>query len=196
MQLTNDMKEVLVAGATGYRGRHVVAVLRHRGYRVRALARPGREVPDAHTVVHAEVTDPESLRGACDGVDAVFSALGITRQKDRGITFRDIELDANAALLRESLRAGVGTFGTIAVLDAERFAGVAMVDAKEQFVRKLLAESPRPRVVRSTGFFSDMGELLAAARHGVVPVIGDGRTPHQPRRRRRCRRDGGQRPGG
>jgi uncharacterized protein YbjT (DUF2867 family) len=68
------VKRVLVVGATGRVGREVVRELCAAGAFVRALARN----PDACSflpqveVVRGDLTVPESLEGALDGVDAVF----------------------------------------------------------------------------------------------------------------------------
>ena len=83
------MKKVLVAGATGYLGRNVVKTLKDKGFWVRALGRdkarldPIEEFADELFI--GEVTDPGSLDGLCDGIDIVFSLVGITWQKD-GLT--------------------------------------------------------------------------------------------------------------
>ncbi len=92
------MQKVLVAGATGYLGQFVVKALKASGYRVRALGRsaaklaPVEEYADELCV--GEVTDPGSLTGLCDGVDIVFSSVGITRQQD-GLTYNDVDYQAN-----------------------------------------------------------------------------------------------------
>jgi uncharacterized protein YbjT (DUF2867 family) len=71
------MKKVLVAGATGYLGRFVVKAFKAKGCWVRALGRseaklaPIKELADELFI--GEVTDPGSLDGLCDGIDAVFS---------------------------------------------------------------------------------------------------------------------------
>lgn len=69
------MGVVLVAGATGYLGRHAVAAFRARGHCVRALVRQeGRSGTD-ETVV-AGATSEAALDGVCHGTDWVLSALG------------------------------------------------------------------------------------------------------------------------
>ena len=70
---------VLIAGATGYLGRHVLAAAGQRGYATIALARDARRLADigpapTHVIV-AEVTRSEQLQGCCDGVNVVFSSL-------------------------------------------------------------------------------------------------------------------------
>jgi uncharacterized protein YbjT (DUF2867 family) len=98
------MKRILVAGATGYLGGFV-----ERGHLVRAQARsPGKLDPIRESldeIVEAEVTRPETLNTVCDGMDAVFSSIGITRQRD-GLTFMDVDYQANRNLLDAALKAG------------------------------------------------------------------------------------------
>jgi uncharacterized protein YbjT (DUF2867 family) len=69
-----DRKQILVIGATGNIGRHVVAGLHARGAAVRALTRFPMlaGLPDGVEVVAGDLTRPDSLRDAPAGVDAVF----------------------------------------------------------------------------------------------------------------------------
>jgi len=91
------MNRVFVAGATGYLGRFVVRELRNQGYFVRALVRDlkrlARMSDFADEIYLGEVTRPETLRGICDGMGAVISSLGISRQKD-GLTHEDVDSGA------------------------------------------------------------------------------------------------------
>ena len=70
---------VLVVGATGSIGRLVVEEAIRQGHAVRALARnPGQASqlrPEAQVVI-GDVTRPETLFDAVDGVDAVVFTLG------------------------------------------------------------------------------------------------------------------------
>ncbi|GIG94946.1 hypothetical protein Pma05_15190 [Plantactinospora mayteni] len=65
---------MLVIGATGHVGRHVVTGLLAAGADVRALVRdPDRaDLPDGVTLVRGDLTDPGALAGAATGVDGVF----------------------------------------------------------------------------------------------------------------------------
>lgn len=173
-------KRVLVVGATGYLGRRLVRALAGRGAYVRALVRPGTRLEEAHECFEARATEAATLRGVCDGMDWVFSSLGITRQRDRGVTYEDVDYGANVALLEEAERAKVERYGVIAVVDPERFRGNPMVDAKVRFVRKLRDSRVSGRVVAATGFFNDMKELFEMARKGTVFLFGNGRTRINP----------------
>ena len=70
---------VLVVGATGSIGRFVVDEAIRQGHAVRALVRnPGkaRQLPPEAQVVIGDVTRPDTLSEAVDGVDAVVFTLG------------------------------------------------------------------------------------------------------------------------
>ena len=76
---------ILVTGATGFVGRRIVARLVERGEEVRRLVRPGPNsqssgLPAVHFVT-GDVTDPDSLKAACDGVDMVVHTVAIIREK-------------------------------------------------------------------------------------------------------------------
>lgn len=65
---------ILVTGATGNVGRHVVSLLSGAGATVRALARnpDTADLPDGVEVVRGDLTEPDTLDAALDGVDSVF----------------------------------------------------------------------------------------------------------------------------
>jgi uncharacterized protein YbjT (DUF2867 family) len=178
------MKRVLVAGASGYLGSYVTRELGDRGYIVRALVRsPDRldatTEEAAHEVVQAEVTRPDTLGHVCDGIDVVFSSVGITRQTD-GLTFQDVDYQGNRNLLEVARRAGVEKFIYVSVLDGPELTQLDIIRAHEDFVAELKRSGLSHTVIRPTGFFSDMGEYLAMARKGRVYVVGDGENRINP----------------
>ncbi|WP_433660999.1 SDR family oxidoreductase [Nocardia sp. CA-128927] len=67
------IKKVLVIGATGHVGGHVVSQLAATDVEVRALARTpaAASMPTGVEVVQGDLTKPETLTRALDGVDAV-----------------------------------------------------------------------------------------------------------------------------
>ena len=169
------MARVLVVGATGYLGSHMVTELKAAGHWVRALSRRkgafdgATRAPDE--VFVGQATRRETLDGLCDGIDYVFSALGQTRQKDKQ-SFWDVDYGANKAVLHLAVAAGVKQFLFISVIQPELSADLDIVAAREALVRDMAAAPIPHTVVRATGFFSDMGEFLDMAKGGRVYMAG------------------------
>jgi len=174
---------VLVAGATGYLGRHLVERLKRDGYWVRALVRrpeQAEKVQAADEVFIGEVTRPDTLVDIAQGIDIVFSTIGITRQRD-GKTYDDVDFRGNLAVLHEAERSGVERFVYVSVLHGRQLRStVLLAAAKERFVDALTVSPIRSVVVRPTGYFSDMMAFLDMARRGTASLIGDGRRRMNP----------------
>lgn len=77
------MSRVLITGGTGFIGRHLVPHLHEQGYDIRCLVRPTSDVrflqPYDVEFVHGNMSDPDSLRKAVDGVDTVFHLAGVAQ---------------------------------------------------------------------------------------------------------------------
>jgi len=176
-------KRVLVAGATGYLGGFVAQELKARGHLVRALARSPEKLERIRgcldETVKAEVTRPETLAQVCNGIDVVFSSVGITRQKD-GLSFRDVDYQGNKNLLEAAIRAGVKKFVYVSVFNGPKLRHLDIVRAHEDFVYELHASGIEFAVLRPTGYFSDLGEVLEMARRGRVWLIGSGKRRVNP----------------
>lgn len=175
------MKTVFIAGATGYLGRFLCAVYGRRGWYVIALVRNSKTAGTlaADSIVEAQATVPDSLNGLMDGADLVVSALGITRQSD-GLSYRDVDYQANLNLLREAERAGVDRFAYVHVLNADAMREVPLVAAKADFVDALSASPIASTVIGPSGYFSDMEEIWSMARSGRVWVFGSGNARINP----------------
>jgi uncharacterized protein YbjT (DUF2867 family) len=177
------MTRVLVAGATGYLGGFIAKELKARGHFVRALARSPEKLDrlwdSTDEIIEAQVTRPETLEHVCDGIDAVFSSIGITRQKD-GLTFRDVDYRGNKNLLGAALEAGVKKFVYVSVFNGPDLRHLDIVQAHEDFVDELKASGIDYAVLRPTGYFSDMGGILDMARRGRVWLIGSGENRVNP----------------
>ena len=169
------MHTVFIAGATGYLGRHLCAEFSRRGFYVTALVRKASKAEDltADCLIEAEATKPSTVTGIMEGVDLVVSALGITRQVD-GLGYRDVDYQANLNLLNEAVRARVGHFAYVHVLNANKMPDVPLVAAKSAFVSALQASSLSSTVIAPSGFFSDMGDFFSMAKAGRAWLFGDG----------------------
>lgn len=89
-----------------------------------------------------DVTKPETLRGLCDGADAVITTVGLTGSSAT-ITNYDIDYQGNVNLLREAQRAGVKHFTYISVIKADSDPKVPMLHAKAMFEEELKKAASR-----------------------------------------------------
>ncbi len=171
------MQRILVAGATGYLGGFVAREFKRRGHFVRALARSPHKLDsirdDLDEIVQGEVTVPGSISQVCDGIDTVFSSVGITRQKDK-LSFRDVDYQGNKNLLDAAKKARVRKFIYISVYNGRDLRHLDIIDAHECFVDDIKASGMEYTIVRPTGYFSDMEDFLSMAKKGRVFLIGSG----------------------
>lgn len=81
--------KILVLGATGPTGRHIVTQAVQRGYDVTALVRSPEKAADMQDVrlVVSDARDETALRQAVKGRDAVISALGTPASPAGEVTF-------------------------------------------------------------------------------------------------------------
>ncbi|MBT6440270.1 MAG: SDR family oxidoreductase [Flavobacteriales bacterium] len=177
------MKKVLVIGATGYLGTHVVNELKRQGYWVRALVRDERKAKLFNEPVDdlfvGEATKPDTLDGICLDIDIIFSSLGITRQKD-GLTYLDVDYQANKNILDLALKHNVNKFIYTSVLNAHKLSNLKIIHAKEKFVKSLTSSSIDCTIIRPSGFFSDMKEYLDMAVKGKAYIFGSGQNKINP----------------
>jgi uncharacterized protein YbjT (DUF2867 family) len=174
----------LVVGATGELGGRIVRILRADGHDVRCLVRADsddaglREV--GASVVGGDLTDPPSLRAACEGVDTVIAtAAAIARilAGARTPTIRQTDEIGMLALVDAAESAGVQRFVYIS-FPAEHAIGTPTERAKLAVEKRLGISSMRTVILRSDAFqeihLAPLGRFDMAA--GKVSVIGKGDT--------------------
>lgn len=174
----------LIVGATGELGGRVVRLLRADGHEVRCLVRAGtddaglREV--GASVVRGDLTDPPSLRAACEGVDTVIAtAAAIARilAGARTPTIRETDEIGMLALVDAAESAGVQRFVYIS-FPPEGAIGTPTERAKLAVEKRLGTSSMRTVILRSDAFqeihLAPLGRFDMAA--GKVSVVGKGDT--------------------
>lgn len=184
--MTNDKKNVLIAGASGYLGKYAVQAFKQRGYKVRVLTRskerlfepgpftaPALSEDDFDDIFIGEISKPETLTGLMDGIDTVFSSVGISRQRD-GLTFEQVDYQCNRNLIDLCESSAVETFVYVSMQGAENIMQLAITQAHEKVVDDLKASSLSYRIVRPCGYFSDMGVLYDMASKGRSYLVGPG----------------------
>lgn len=176
------MKRILVAGATGYLGRFLVQELKTQGYWVRVLVRNHQQATqftNMDDVFIGAITHPDQIKEITKDIDCVISTVGITRQKE-GLTYMDVDYQANVNLLEEAIKSQVKQFIYISAIDGDKYRQLKMFEAKERFVDKLKQSNLSYCVIRPNGYFSDMGDFLQMASAGKVYLFGSGEQKINP----------------
>lgn len=112
---------LLLTGATGFVGSHVAAALAAHPSPVRCTIRESSDTRwldslDVAMVV-ADVTDPEAVRTALEGVDVVIHGAGVTKAPDRDTYFR-VNTEGTLVFAKAAAAAGVRRFIFISSLAA------------------------------------------------------------------------------
>lgn len=174
--------KILLAGATGYLGRFITQELIDRDYETKIVVRNKNKLKLSASnleIIEAEVTKPEMLKDICKDVNVVISTIGITRQKD-GLTYMDVDYQANANLIDEAKKNGVKKFIYVSVLNGEKLRHLKMCEAKEKLGDYLKSSGLDYCIIRPNGFFSDMSDFLKMAKSGKVYLFGDGKLKLNP----------------
>lgn len=179
---------IVVAGATGYIGRHVVQALAAGGYRVRALVR-SRERAESSGAFGApslrgcvaewrvvDYSDETTLEGVCEDAARVVSSLGVTRQN---ASPWDIDFLGNLRLLKDAEHHELASFLYVNVLHCDRGTSLTM-RSKHAFVEALRRSRVDSQIINPSGYFSDVTDFLSMARHGIGFTVGDGRAKVNP----------------
>ncbi|GAA0730312.1 SDR family oxidoreductase [Aquimarina litoralis] len=173
----NNNKIILLAGATGYLGNYIAKEMQNRDLIGRLIARKPEKLEHLKssrlTILKAEVTRANTLKGITENVDTIISTVGITRQKD-GLTYMDVDYKANLNLLEEAKKTGVRKFIYISAINGDKHKNLKILEAKEAFVDELKKSGLEYTIVRPNGFFSDMKDFLEMARKGKIYLFGNG----------------------
>ena len=180
---------VLVTGAYGFIGRHIVQALRARGHSVLAAVREqrlGSGLPGVETVPcdFGKDMDLTVWRNRLQGIDAIVNCAGILRAR-RDASFDAVHRAVPLAMARVAQNVGARRFIQISVL-GEPTDG-AFVASKHQADAELLELDLDVTVLRPSLVYALSGSrggssLLRAlaATPLVLPVPGDGAQPVQP----------------
>jgi len=181
---------ILVTGATGFVGGHVIHALRADDRRVRALVRDRRKGGErleawGCDVVGGDVTTPETLRTALEGCDAVIHLVAI--RQGRPEQFQRVMVDGTRNLIAAAREAGVGRFVHMSALGVSEQTKdlVPYFGAKWQMEQDVQAAEIPYVIFRPSFIFAKDGGILPtfaklARLTPVTPIMGDGRQRIQP----------------
>ncbi len=179
----------LVTGGTGFIGPHVVHALRARGTPVRALVRKPagatRLAAWGVELATGDVTDPASLRAACEGVNTVVHLVAIIR--GRPADFERVMAEGTRNVVSAAQDAGVRRLVLASALGLdERSKDAVPYFAAKWEMERAVRESGLDHVIFRPSFvFGRDGGVLPTFVHlarfaPVTPIIGSGRQRLQP----------------
>ena len=159
------MKKVLIVGSTGYLGKYLVQESKRRGYWVRALARNPQKLEQLRDSIDdlfvGEVTKPETLKGVCDDIDVVISALGVASSRtDEKISLEEVDYGGNKNVLDRALSASVKKFIFVSFIISPDYEPLEITRIKRMFEQALDTSGLDYCIIRPTAFFADMKEIL------------------------------------
>ena len=165
--------KVVLAGAFGNLGADILKALAGAGHEVVAADMAVREIEGVSCETRViDVTKPETLKGLCEGADAVVTTVGLTRTSAT-ITNYDIDYQGNVNLLEEAKRADVKRFVYISVIKADSDPNVPMLHAKAMFEEKLKESGLTWVIHRPTGYFYDIAKVfMPMIEKGTVTLLG------------------------
>ncbi len=180
---------ILVTGATGFVGGHVVHALRADGREVRCLVRDRRRGERLQAwgceLAEGDVTHSESLGAAAAGCDTVVHLVAI--RQGRREQFQRIMIDGTRSLIAAARDAGVKRFVHMSALGttAETKDLVPYYGAKWQMEQDVKSAGIAYVVFRPSFVFAKDGGILPtfakiARLLPVTPIVGDGTQRIQP----------------
>jgi uncharacterized protein YbjT (DUF2867 family) len=192
------MSTIVLTGASGFVGSHVLPAMIAEGHRVRALVRtvdagprvlrrlgaPQRPLVE---LVHGDVTgDPKGLASAFRGADAVVHLVAIPRDRSGGRDLARVNTGGTMAVLEAMRASGVRRLvhlGALGVVDDPRLHYASSKARGEAAVRASGLDWTilKPSLLwgERDGFFNIVAGLVRYS-PGIVPVPGRGTSRFQP----------------
>lgn len=167
--------KVILAGAFGNLGSYILASLCKAGHEVVAADMVEKKVAGTegkYRFVKIDATNPETLKGLCEGGDLVITTMGLTGSSTR-VTNYDIDLNGNLNLLNEAKASKVPHFVYISVIKADSAPKVPMLHAKALFEEELKKSGLSYLIFRPTGYFYDIAKVFwPMVTKGEVTLLG------------------------
>ena len=183
---------ILVTGATGYIGRHLVARLVAQGERPRCLVRDTKRASsmlpaDKVELVQGDTTQLASLKTALSGVDTVVHTAFITadHKQSAGNNYEETNVQGTSYLVKAAKEASVQRIVEVSGLGTKADKAGSYMQGRylaEQMVKESGLDWTiiQPSVLFGKGapFIKGLADLIRSA--PVVPLIGGGKLMFQP----------------
>jgi uncharacterized protein YbjT (DUF2867 family) len=184
---------ILVTGAAGFSGSHVIARLVQDGERPRALVRDAAKAKsvlpaDGYDLFVGDTTKPETLTNALQGVDTVIHTAFVTadRKQKPGVNYYLTNVQGTGWLVEKAKSAGVQRIVVLGGLGTQSAAPGSYMQGRyeaEQIVKQSglgwSVLGPSVQFGRHSAFFTGLADLIKSV-PVVVPMVGNGKVEFQP----------------
>ncbi|MBI5847993.1 MAG: NAD(P)H-binding protein [Nitrospirae bacterium] len=179
---------IVIAGASGFVGGHLVDFLLSKGHKLKCLVHSGKAkdllIRKGAEVVQGDITQPHTLKGLLNPGDIVIHLVGIIEEKGTS-AFHAVHVDGTKNLIEEAQRAGAGHFFYQSALGADMssWSGYLKTKAEAEEIVKQSGLSYtifRPSLIIGPwdGFTKKIMEMLKFS--PVIPLPGEGKAKFQP----------------
>ncbi len=157
--------KILVTGAAGNIGSHLIPILVDRGHQIRAVVRSKNQArhlayPNIE-IVEADVMDPKSIAGIADGMDLTYQLVGYLFAPKRHQVETD-NLTATKNIARECLKSQVRRI---------IYSSSLLVYGQNPNIPSLEKDDPNPNTPYGRGKRSAEEFLLSLAGNGLAATI-------------------------
>lgn len=201
-----EMRRIVITGATGFIGAHLVHKMQELGVRVRVLVRPSADV--AHfcgeniELFYGDLRDAASLDGLCKDIDKIFHLAATQQFGLSKCQFLDINVGGTQRVLKQAIQNGVRRVVLVSsggvhlnecgepVCEESpiRTAGNIYLESKikaEAIARNLFCNNPRRLTIVRPGAVYGPGDrrllkMFRAVIGGYFVMIGPGTTRVHP----------------
>ncbi len=178
--------KIVLAGGTGFVGRHVGKALLEAGYEVTVISRSPHKVSEVPELAGAnassgDVTDPSSLLGRLEDADAVIGAVQFpnfpVEQPSRGLTFERYDRRGTEYLLAEAARTSIKKYVYISGVGADSSSDKPWYRAKGRAEEAIKASGLDYAIVRPSWAYGPgdkaLNRYVGIARFSpVLPRLG------------------------
>ena len=167
--------KVIVAGGTGFVGRHVCRVLADRGHDVTALARnpSDADLPDTVDTAMGDVTAYDSFESHFEGMDAAVNLVALSPlfKPPRGLSHDLVHTQGTANVVEACENHGVDDLVHMSALGADPNGLTSYIRSKGEAEGIVQDSDLAWTMFRPSVIFGDGGEFVGFTKQLTTPVV-------------------------